>query len=83
MKTEVSDQRPSPLEEAIGREMLDDYDDALARLPDSHREAVVLRIEMGFSFQQIADAVECPSANAARMLVARALAKLAEDIDER
>lgn len=73
---------PSPLDEAIGRETVDVYEAALARLTPQQQEAVVLRLEMGFTHQQVADAVGCPSANAARMLVARALVRLAEAMDE-
>ena len=79
----VADDEPSPLEETIGREALDRYEAALAQLPERHREAVVLRIELGFTYQQVADAVGCPSESAARMMVSRALAQLAEKMDER
>jgi RNA polymerase sigma-70 factor (ECF subfamily) len=72
---------PSPLEGAIGRELLESYEAALAKLPETQREAAVLRLEMGFTHQQVADALVLPSANAARMLVARALVKLAEVMD--
>ena len=78
----VADDDPSPLAETIGREVLDRYEAALAQLPERHREAVVLRIELGFTYQQIADAVGCPSESAARMMVTRALAQLAEKMDE-
>jgi len=79
----VADDEPSPLEETIGREALDRYEAALAQLPERQREAVVLRIELGFTHQQVADAVGCPSESAARMMVSRALAQLAEKMDER
>ena len=79
----VADDDPSPLEETIGREVLDRYESALAELPDRQREAVLLRIELGFTHQQVADAVGCPSDNAARMMVSRALALVAEKMDER
>jgi RNA polymerase sigma-70 factor (ECF subfamily) len=79
----VADDDPSPLEETIGREVLDRYESALAQLPDRQREAVLLRIELGFTHQQVADAVGCPSDNAARMMVSRALALVAEKMDER
>jgi RNA polymerase sigma factor (sigma-70 family) len=70
--------RPSPLEEAIGSEAMEAYEAALDCLTEDQREAVVLRIEMGLSFQDVADATESPSADAARMLVARGLARLSE-----
>ena len=79
----VADDDPSPLEETIGREVLDRYESALAELPDRQREAVLLRIELGFTHQQVADAVGCPSEDAARMMVSRALALVAEKMDER
>lgn len=79
----VADDDPSPLEETIGREALDRYESALAQLPDRQREAVVLRIELGFTHQQVADAVGCPSDSAARMMVTRALALIAEKMDGR
>jgi RNA polymerase sigma-70 factor (ECF subfamily) len=78
----VADDEPSPLEETIGGETLDRYEAALTQLPDRHREAVVLRIELGFTHQQVADAVGCPSDSAARMMVSRALAQLAEKMNE-
>jgi len=78
----VADDEPSPLQETIGRETLDRYESALAQLPERQREAVVLRIELGFTHQQVADAVGCPSDSAARMLVSRAVAQLAEKMDE-
>jgi RNA polymerase sigma-70 factor (ECF subfamily) len=70
--------RPSPVEEAIGAEALEAYEAALASLTEDQRQAVVLRIEMGLSFQEVAEATESPSADAARMLVARGLARLSE-----
>jgi len=70
--------RPSPLEEAIGAEAIESYEAALSSLTEDQRQAVVLRIEMGLSFQQVAEATESPSTDAARMLVARGLARLSE-----
>lgn len=72
---------PSPLEAAIGNDVVDAYESALARLPAPQREAVILRLEMGYSYEDIADAVESPSPNAARMMVTRALVRLARDME--
>ncbi len=44
-------------------------------------EAVIMRIEFGYSYPQIADAMGRTTPNAARMLVARALVQLGEDMD--
>jgi RNA polymerase sigma-70 factor (ECF subfamily) len=76
------DDRPSPLEAAIGGEALERYEAALARLTEEQQEAVLLRIELGFTHNEVAEALGCPSANAARMLVSRALVSLVEVMDE-
>jgi RNA polymerase sigma-70 factor (ECF subfamily) len=73
---------PSALELAIGRDALEAYEAALAALPEEAREAVVLRIEFGYSYPEIAAALERPSADAARMTVTRALVRLAETLRE-
>jgi RNA polymerase sigma factor (sigma-70 family) len=75
------DERPSPLDEAIGREALDRYEAALARLRPAERELVIARVELGQSYQQIAAAHAKASADAARMAVSRALLRLAEEMD--
>jgi len=67
----------SPLELVIGKEALRLYDTALAALDDVEREAVIARLELGCSFHEIALLVEKPTPDAARMTVARAVAKLA------
>lgn len=72
---------PSPLEDAIGSEALDRYEEALAHLTEEQQEAVILRLEFGFTYPEIAEAIESPSWNAARMLVARGLARLAERME--
>ena len=69
---------PSPLEAAIGKETLERYETALAQFPANQQEAVILRIELGLTFPEIAQAIGSPSANAARMTVTRALMRLAE-----
>lgn len=68
----------SPLEEAIGSDALGRYEAALSSLTGEQQEAVVLRLELGFTYDEIAEAIGSPSANAARMLVTRALARLAD-----
>ena len=81
MSEAMAQQGPSPLEQTIGREKLEIYERALRRLSDRQQEAVVMRVELGFSWPEIAKALGSPSPNAARMTVARALARLAETID--
>ena len=75
-------QHPDPgrsvVEQVLGRETLARYQKGLARLSSEQREAVILRLEMDYSHAEIAAALGRPSADAARMLVARALVALAE-----
>jgi len=72
--------RDSPLEEAIGREALDRYEAALARLRPDEREAIIARVEMDFSYEEMAEALDKPSADAARKAARRALLRLAEEM---
>lgn len=67
----------SPLETAIGAEVFARYNAALDTLDDREREAVIARVELGCSFEEIAALVGKPGADAARMAVSRALRKLA------
>jgi RNA polymerase sigma factor (sigma-70 family) len=55
-----------------------DYERALAKLTETKREAVVLRLEFGMSYAEIAAALDRPSEAAANMMVSRALVELAE-----
>lgn len=70
--------QPSALERAIGRERMERYEASLEQLEERQRQAVVLRLEFGYSHAEIAEALDAPSANAARMVVSRALLRLAE-----
>jgi RNA polymerase sigma-70 factor (ECF subfamily) len=72
---------PSPLSRVIGREALERYESALARLPAADREAVVARLELDCSYEEIADVLGKPSADAARMSVKRALARMAREME--
>jgi RNA polymerase sigma-70 factor (ECF subfamily) len=63
--------------------VLERYEEALLSLEERQREAVILRLEFDYSHEEVAQAVGCPSANAARMLVSRALLRLAEILDGR
>lgn len=68
----------SALAQHVGADLLIDYERALSTLSPEWREAVILRVEFGFSYDEMAAAMERPSANAARMLAHRALAALGE-----
>jgi RNA polymerase sigma-70 factor (ECF subfamily) len=71
---------PSPLEEAIGQETLERYEAALARLKDDDREAIILRVELGYPYSEIVIALGKPSVAAAHMAVSRALVRLAQEM---
>jgi RNA polymerase sigma factor (sigma-70 family) len=79
---QIEDPGPSPLEEAIGAEALERYERALGRLRPEDREAIVLRIELGLTHQEVAEALGKSSPNAARMAVERALARLLKEMNE-
>jgi RNA polymerase sigma-70 factor (ECF subfamily) len=71
---------PSPLEEAIGREAVDRYQRALQRLKPEEREAIIGRIEMGYSYEELAQVLGKPTGEAARKAAQRALVRLAEEM---
>ncbi len=67
----------SPLEAAVGREFFERYEAALAVLSAVEREAVIAKIELGCTYEEIALLVDKPSPDAARMCVSRALDQVA------
>ena len=81
---ELEDSRPddgvSPLEAAMGAEVVERYEAALQRLTDEERELIVARIELGLTYAELASALGRPSPDAARMAVGRALVRLAEEM---
>ena len=80
LNDDAPDPGVSPLDAAIGREAADRYEAALQRLKEDDREAVIARVEMGMSFEEVAAAIGKPSAEAARKTVSRALLRLAEEM---
>lgn len=83
--TLLSDAAPderSPLEELIGQEALQIYEDAFRSLRSAEQEAVTARIELGLSYAEVAESTGKPSEDAARMAVSRALIKLARRMAE-
>ena len=71
----------SPLEEAIGRQAIEDYEEALGRLRPEEREAIIARVEIGYTYGELAEALGKPSAEAARKTARRALLRLAEEMN--
>lgn len=83
--TELNEAQPSPdaspLDIAVGREGVERYEAALQRLRPADREAIVGRIELQYDYEELAVLLSKPSANAARVAVTRALARLVEQMD--
>jgi RNA polymerase sigma-70 factor, ECF subfamily len=68
---------PSPFELAVGREMAEQYDDALQRLRESDRELIIARVELGLDYSEITDLAGKSSVGTTRVAVSRALLRLA------
>lgn len=80
----LAGQDVSPLEAAIGAESVERYEAALQRLTAADREALIGRLELGLTYAELARALGKPSADAARMAVARAMVRLGQEMrDER
>ncbi|MDJ0652594.1 MAG: sigma-70 family RNA polymerase sigma factor [Xanthomonadales bacterium] len=82
-KEEYSDASPgespgSVVEQVIGAELVEEYEEALEKLRPEEREPVIMRVEFGMTYPEIAAELGSPSANAVRMTISRALAKLAK-----
>ncbi len=70
----------SPLDHAIGMEMFERYEAALSRLSTEEQEAIIGRVEMENTYDELAKNLGKPSGDAARMAVTRALVRLAEEM---
>ena len=80
MPEDAASPAASPLEAAIGAEAVESYERALATLSAADQEAIVLRVELGLDFEEIASQLGKPSTDAARMAVSRAIARLANEM---
>ena len=56
------------------------YENALKKLSEAEQDAIILRIEFGFTYAEIAREMDKASEDAARMFVSRALTKLAKHL---
>ena len=80
LEESIEESGPSPLEEVIDGQMWERYESALATLPAQQQEGVIMRLEFQFSHEQVAEALGMPTANAARMMVSRAIEKMVESM---
>ena len=71
----------SPLADAMEAENARRYRAALTRLSDEDRDVIVARLELGYSYEQIALMTGRSSPDSARMAARRALLRLAEEMD--
>jgi RNA polymerase sigma-70 factor (ECF subfamily) len=76
MVEEIASSGPSPLDDAVGKDALERYDAALSKLSEEQRQAVILRVELGYTYAQIGEALGNTTGDAARMAVTRAIARL-------
>jgi RNA polymerase sigma-70 factor (ECF subfamily) len=74
------DESESPLEQAIGREAVERYERGLQRLTAQEREVIIARVEQGYSYEELAEALGKPTPEAARKAARRALLRLAAEM---
>lgn len=70
----------SPLDCALQQDIAAHYSTALQRLSAADRDLVVARLELDYTYDQIAVMLGRPSADAARMAVSRALVRMAREM---
>ncbi len=76
LSDEIPIDEPSSLERLERGDLMRLYEASLARLSEEEYNAVVLRIEHEYTYEQLAEALKKPSWNAARMTFTRAVMKL-------
>ncbi len=76
------DDGASPLELTISEEERERYRAGLAKLRPSDREAIIGRVELGYSYEQLALVLRKSTPEAARLAVRRALVKLGEQMQQ-
>jgi RNA polymerase sigma-70 factor (ECF subfamily) len=74
---------PSPLELAMGAELVARFESALAGLSEEEQRLIHLRIELDYDYDEIAAMTDRPSRDAVRMAVKRALRRLAQGMGGR
>jgi RNA polymerase sigma-70 factor (ECF subfamily) len=74
------DDAASPLDLAISEEDRRRYEEGLSLLTPAEREAIVGRVELGYSYEQLALILKKPTPGAARLFVRRALLRLSDEM---
>jgi RNA polymerase sigma-70 factor (ECF subfamily) len=76
-----ADRRRNALEDVVGAEVVERYEEALARLRPEEREAIIARVEWGLTYAELAQALGKPTPEAARKAASRALVRLAQEME--
>jgi len=76
------DDATSQLDRLIGTQNVERYEEALAQLRPDEREALIGRMEMRYTYAELAVVLDKPTADAARIAVTRACKRLAELLAE-
>ena len=76
------DPNTEALAEFVGVENLHRYESALQKLPVEYQRAIVARLELGFSYSQVAVSIGKPTAEDARATVCQALLRLAQQMSD-
>jgi len=74
---DLVDPAPSPLEHAIGSDVVRRFETAMLGLSEQDRQILHLRIELDLDYEEIAALMGRPTPDSARMAIQRALHKLA------
>jgi len=77
---DLPDASPSPLELAIGADVLGQFERAMESLAEEDRVVLHLRIELDYDYDEIAVMTGRATRDAARMAVQRALTRLAREM---
>ena len=77
------DPSPSPFDTFVNTDAEDRYRRSLLRLREDDRELIVGRVELGYSYEQLATLTGRRTPDAARVALKRALLKLAEEMGGR
>lgn len=72
----------APLPRAVDEETRERYERALARLTPEEQEVIIARVEMGYTYEELALAFGRPSADAARKAARRALLRLVNEMND-
>lgn len=78
-----ADAGPTPLDLAIERDDLEHYEAAMLGLPEDFCVAIRLRLELNYGYDEMARAMDRPTGNAARLLLQRAVKRLAREMNAR